>query len=80
MGRPDDPMRHGRYVWEFSGYDGGEAWLDISRDQGGWSGCGHASTIDFTRAELVAVLARLDAEVAAVEAGRLSVAREKEEK
>lgn len=59
MNEPFKLDNHSRY--SVDAYDWcDELDIDISRDDGGWSGCGHPGQISLTRNDLVGMLALLD--------------------
>jgi hypothetical protein len=44
-------------------WDGGSVDINISKDDGGWGGCGHPGYISLTRNDLVLLLAAVDYEL-----------------
>lgn len=78
-GLPDKaPLRleqHARYpVSVYTWCDSVE--IDISGDNGGWSGCGHPGEINLTRDDMTRLLAALDAAQAKEQADREAWERE----
>lgn len=61
-------LENDRYSWDTYGWHGGFVMIDIAEDAGSYMGCAHPGEIELTRADLLAMLADLDAEVARHEA------------